>query len=106
MKILLSRPRGQHGLRTAWGGEIGGLIVVEDTPSILAKNFTNSLDSFTRTNQLNRKRPNTQQQENALVQTKFTKENTTIGVKTNKNKSNNKNFVNLPKIKQPSVEVK
>ena len=41
--FFLSHPKGIHGNRTAWGGEIGGLIVLDKE----TKNFySQSLDSF------------------------------------------------------------
>jgi hypothetical protein len=41
--FLFSHPKGTHGNRTAWGGEIGGLIVLDKE----TKNFySHSLDSF------------------------------------------------------------
>ena len=84
-----------HGSRSAWGGEIGGLLVINNANNYnengfnSSQHFTNSLDSF---NIKKKSAP-------PLIQA-LRKENTSINLK-----APNQNFVSLPKIQsQKSVE--
>lgn len=73
------RPKGPHGNRTAWGGEIGGLVFVSKDSNgnnIFSKEnyFTQSLDSFNRAKNIHRE--NTYLPNNNFVLPKIPKKST------------------------------